>query len=77
MNTKRIDFLTYFLLFIIAASASACSFGDTNAQSAAQKPDAPSVERTAEPSTPAYQSPKRVSRDIIKKEEQPAHPKNK
>lgn len=73
MNTKRINIFTYLLLLALVASVSAACMTKIKAETPAQK-SVTASSNTADSSEqpPAYQAPKRVSRDIIKTDEKPA-----
>lgn len=78
MNTKRINIFTYLLLLVVISSGSACSLSKINAQSSNNNSNnlrsgdiIRSEDITVSP-TPAYQPPKRISKDIIKTNEKPA-----
>jgi hypothetical protein len=72
MKTKQINIFTCLLLLAIVAFSSACSMTKINAQSREQKPEIVRNDTASDSSKPGYEPPKRVSKDIIKKDEKPA-----
>jgi hypothetical protein len=70
MNTKRINIYACLLLLAIIASSSACSLTNISAKSPNQKTETAQTENKADSSNDEYKPPKRVSRDIIKKDEE-------
>ncbi len=77
MNKKRINLYSLVLLIAVAVSGSACSLSSISAKSPNRKPETARAETNTDSSKNEYKPPKRVSRDIIKKEEKPAKPKTK
>jgi hypothetical protein len=77
IKKRRTNLFICLLLLTFTAVGSACSLGTTSAQNPA---GAKTVRRNPNESpTPAYQPPKRVSRDVIKteKKNEPANVKAK
>jgi hypothetical protein len=79
MNTLRMNFLIGLLLIFIAVGSSACSLMQTKAQTPENKTEVAKNE-TKETTSESYKPPKRISKDIINKEEKletPAKSKQK
>ncbi len=71
MNTKRISIFFYLLLLVavVASGSTACSLSKIKAQSPNRQSETAAGNNTANSSELSYKPPKRVSRDIIKKDE--------
>lgn len=67
MNTKQFTILTMLLILIVTIGGSACSMTKINAQNPNNRETA--HREISESKTPAYNPPKRISKDIIKTEE--------
>lgn len=71
MNTKRINIYACLLLLAVIVSSSACSLSSISAKSPDRKIETARTENNSDSSKNEYKPPKRVSRDIIKKDEKP------
>jgi hypothetical protein len=71
MNTKRFNIYAYLLLLAIIISSSACSLSSISAKSPNHSAETARTENNTDSAKNEYKPPRRISRDVIKKNEKP------